>query len=166
MELLSVDRLRCYDVVVIAVVMLVVDVAMALWSRQGTQLSLEEVVLLKKYNEQVQIVNRLKSVETFVEQSKAIRKMNAIKKQMQELAVERMQKAAPSVLQKRIDQFRTPALMGFFMFYYWNEPLAVLPQGYMLPIERLVSFPGFPLGAISAVGWAAICRRVGTKLLA
>jgi hypothetical protein len=55
--------------------------------------------------------------------------------------------------------------MGFLALYYWNEPLAVLPQGYMLPIERLLSFPGFPLGAISAVGWAAICRRVGTKLL-
>lgn len=41
----------------------------------------------------------------------------------------------------------------------------VFPQGFMLPMERLMAFPGFPLGAISAVGWAGICRRVSSKLL-
>jgi hypothetical protein len=83
---LGLDRLRCYDVLLIAFVMLAIDIAVALWNRRGTQLSPEEVVLLKQYNDQVRVVNKLNSVETFVEQSKAIRKMNNIKKQMQELA--------------------------------------------------------------------------------
>lgn len=58
-----------------------------------------------------------------------------------------------------------PAVMALLTFLYWNEPLVVLPQGYMVPFERLMSFPGFPFGAISAVGWAGVCRRVGTKFL-
>jgi hypothetical protein len=55
--------------------------------------------------------------------------------------------------------------MGLAMLYYWNEPLVVLPQGYMLPVERLMAFPGFPLGAVSAMGWAGICRRVSVQFL-
>lgn len=58
-----------------------------------------------------------------------------------------------------------PVLMGLAMLYYWNEPLVELPQGYMLPVERLMAIPGFPLGAISAMGWAGICRRVSDKVL-
>lgn len=86
MPLLQIDSLRCYDLVAIALLLLALDVAMYLWNTRGTQLSHEETALLRQYNEQVAIVNRLNSVETFVEQSKAIRKMNTIKKQMQELA--------------------------------------------------------------------------------
>lgn len=83
---LQIESLRCYDLVVIALLLLALDAAMHLWNTRGTQLSQEETALLKQYNEQVAIVNRLNSVETFVEQSKAIRKMNTVKKQMQELA--------------------------------------------------------------------------------
>lgn len=86
MSLLQIESLRCYDLVAIALLLLVLDVAMHLWNTRGTQLSQEETALLRQYNEQVAIVNRLNSVETFVEQSKAIRKMNTVKKQMQELA--------------------------------------------------------------------------------
>lgn len=84
--LLPIESLRCYDLVLIAFVMLALDAAVYVWSQRGTQLSPQEAALLKQYNEQVVIVNRLNSVETFVEQSKAIRKMNTVKKQMQELA--------------------------------------------------------------------------------
>ncbi|KAG6614025.1 protein GET1 [Phytophthora cinnamomi] len=80
--------------------------------------------------------------------------------------MERLAASAPSELQKQFDRIRTPVLMGLAMLYYWNEPLVVLPQGYMLPVERLMAFPGFPLGAISAVGWAGICRRVSSNLSA
>ncbi|GLE03271.1 hypothetical protein PINS_up012161 [Pythium insidiosum] len=162
----AIEQLKCYDVLVIAVIVLAIDFFMSLWNGRGEKLSSEELALMKQYNEQVRVVNRLNSVETFVEQSKAIRKMNAIKKSMQELAVERMQRHAPSVLQKRINQVRTPLLMAGLALYYWNEPLAVVQQGTMLPMERLFSFPGFPLGSISAVGWAGICRRVGAKMFA
>lgn len=57
-----------------------------------------------------------------------------------------------------------PVAMVVLSVLYWSEPLVVLPQGLMVPFERLLSFPGFPFGAISAVGWAGVCRRVGTKL--
>ncbi|TYZ63124.1 hypothetical protein PybrP1_008207 [[Pythium] brassicae (nom. inval.)] len=149
--MLPIDALRCYDLVLIAVLMLALDAAMLAWNGRGQQLSPTELALLRQYNEHVAVVNRLNSVETFVEQSKAIRRMNAVKKQMQELAVERLQKAAPSNLQKRINQVRTP--------------LVALPQGYLVPLERLLALPGFPFGSVSAVGWAVVCRRVGTKLL-
>lgn len=157
MAFLPIETLRCYDVVAIAVLMFTLDIAMHLWNQRGTQLSPQETALLKQYNDQVAIVNRLNSVETFVEQSKAIRKMNTVKKQMQELAgvllllthplhgtmravlcilllgvgsndaddagccfcvVERMQKAAPSNLQKRINQVRTVSLQrGVGVFF-------------------------------------------------
>lgn len=55
--------------------------------------------------------------------------------------------------------------MGALLFFYWKQPLVELPQGYMLPLERLLSFPGFPFGSISAVGWAGVCRRVNAKLI-
>jgi hypothetical protein len=96
-----------------------------------------------------------------------------------------MQKAAPSALQKKIEQFRLvsivsdrfidykliklyhqPLIMAFLTFYYWNEPLLLFPPGYFLPFERFLSFPGFPLGAVSAVGWAGLCRRVSARVLA
>ncbi len=86
MELFRVEQIKVYDVLYIAFVMLVVDAFMYFWNNRGTKLSSEELELLQQYNEQVHIVNRLNSVDTFVEQSKAIRKMNNIKKQMQELA--------------------------------------------------------------------------------
>lgn len=123
---MEIESLKCFDVLAIALLMLAVDVIMKLWNTRGTRMTPQELELLKQYNAQVVIVNRLNSVETFVAQSKAIRQMNSIKKQMQELAskrplpctccrdtdtcvvtVERMQKAAPSVFQKRIDQIRT-----------------------------------------------------------
>lgn len=166
MALLAVDQVLCYDVLAIAVVVLVVEVIMALWSRRGNKLSPEEAALLKQYNEQVRVVNRLNSVETFVEQSKAIRKMNSIKKQMQERAVERMQRTAPSVLEKRFNQLRTPLVMLFLGVYYWNEPLVVMPQGAMMPLERFLAMPAFPLGSVSAVSWASVCKRVASKLVA
>ncbi|ETI42434.1 hypothetical protein F441_12419 [Phytophthora nicotianae CJ01A1] len=165
MELPTITALKVYDVLLIALVMFAMDLAMKLWNGRGTQLSPAEQKLMGEYNAQVRLVNRLNSVETFVEQAKATRKMNALKKEMQELAVERLATSAPSELQKQFDRIRTPALMGLLMLYYWNEPLVVLPQGYMLPVERLMSFPGFPLGAISAMGWAGICRRVSAKIL-
>ncbi|RLN98938.1 hypothetical protein BBJ28_00016549 [Nothophytophthora sp. Chile5] len=160
-ELLSISALKCYDVLLVAAVMLAADLAMKLWSGRGAQLSPAEQTLLVEYNAQVRLVNRLNSVETFVEQAKATRQMNALKKQLQELAgvsfsggkcCERSQSGAPF-------------LMGLLMVYYWSEPLVLLPQGYMLPVERFLSLPGFPLGAISAVGWAGVCRRVSSKLL-
>lgn len=60
---------------------------------------------------------------------------------------------------------RQPVVMGLLVVLYWHQPLAKLPQGYMVPFERVLSFPGFPYGSISAVGWAGVCRRVGGKLL-
>ncbi|KAE9214662.1 hypothetical protein PF005_g9736 [Phytophthora fragariae] len=164
-ELPTISALKVYDVLLIAVLVFAVDLAMKLWSDRGAQLSPAEQKLLGEYNAQVRLVNRLNSVETFVEQAKATRKMNALKKEMQELAVERLAASAPSELQKQFDRVRTPVLIGLAMLYYWNEPLVVLPKGYMLPVERLMAFPGFPLGAISAMGWAGICRRVSAKLL-
>ncbi|RLN51734.1 hypothetical protein BBJ29_006885 [Phytophthora kernoviae] len=164
-ELPTITALKVYDVLLVAVVVFVMDLAMKLWNGRGSQLSLAEQKLLNEYNAQVRLVNRLNSVETFVEQAKATRKMNVLKKEMQELAVGRMAASAPSELQKQFDRIRTPVLMGLATIYYWNEPLVVLPQGYMLPVERLMSFPGFPLGTISAMGWAGICRRVSAKLL-
>ncbi|KAH7491606.1 hypothetical protein PRIC1_002986 [Phytophthora ramorum] len=164
-ELPSITALKVYDVLLIAVVVLAVDLAMKLWNGRGAQLSPAEQKLLVEYNEQVRLVNRLNSVETFVEQAKATRQMNSLKKEMQELAVERLAASAPSELQKQFDRIRTPVIMGLAMLYYWDEPLVVLPQGYMMPVERLMSFPGFPLGAVSAMGWVGICRRVSAKLL-
>lgn len=83
---LPIDALRCYDLVLIAVLMLALDAVMLFWNTRGQQLSPTELTLLRQYNEHVVVVNRLNSVETFVEQSKAIRRMNTVKKQMQELA--------------------------------------------------------------------------------
>ncbi|DBA02026.1 TPA: hypothetical protein N0F65_000273 [Lagenidium giganteum] len=165
MSLTQIELVRCGDVVIIAVIVLLVDICMNLWNKRGTHLTAEEIAVLKQYNEQVRIVNKLNSVETFVEQSKAIRRMNALKKEMQELAVQRMQNTAPTAFQKRFDQMRTPVLMAFMMFYYWNDPLVVISQGTMMPFERFLAFPGFPLGAISAVGWASVCRRAASKML-
>ncbi|CAH0473193.1 unnamed protein product [Peronospora belbahrii] len=161
----TIITLKVYDVLLIAGVMLAIDLAVYLWNRNGTQPTLAEQKLMGEYNAQVRLVNRLNSVETFVEQAKATRKMNAIKKKIQELAVERLAACAPSELQKQLGRIRTPLLMGLIMLYYWNEPLVVLPQGYMLPVERLMSFPGFPLGTVSAMGWVGICRRVSRKIL-
>lgn len=86
MALLELERLRCADVLLIAGVVLLLDLLMRLWSRRGSQLSPEEQTLLRAYNEQVRVVAKLRSVDMFVEQAKATRKMNTIKKQMQELA--------------------------------------------------------------------------------
>ncbi|KAL3663132.1 hypothetical protein V7S43_011544 [Phytophthora oleae] len=164
-ELPTITSLKVYDVLLIAAIMFAVDLTVKLWNGRGVQLSPAEQKLLGEYNAQVRLVNRLNSVETFVEQAKATRKMNALKKEMQELAVGRLATSAPSELQKQFDRIRTPVLMGLVMLYYWNEPLVVLPQDYMLPVERLMAFPGFPLGAVSALGWAGICRRVSAKIL-
>lgn len=83
---MEIESLKCVDVLAIALLMLAVDVVMKLWNTRGTRMTAQELELLKQYNAQVVIVNRLNSVETFVAQSKAIRQMNTIKKQMQELA--------------------------------------------------------------------------------
>lgn len=83
---LELERLQCADVLLIAGVVFLMDMLMRLWSRRGAQLSPEEQALLMEYNEQVRVVNRLSSVEMFVEQAKATRRMNTLKKQMQELA--------------------------------------------------------------------------------
>lgn len=83
---LPIDALRCYDLVFIAALMLTLDAVFLAWNGRGQQLSPPELALLRQYNEHVAVVNRLNSVETFVEQSKAIRRMNTTKKQMQELA--------------------------------------------------------------------------------
>jgi len=85
-ELPTVTALKVYDVLLIALVVFAVDLAVKLWSGRGAQLSPAEQKLLSEYNAQVRLVNRLNSVETFVEQAKATRKMNALKKEMQELA--------------------------------------------------------------------------------
>ncbi|KAG1683962.1 hypothetical protein DVH05_012274 [Phytophthora capsici] len=164
-ELPTITSLKVYDVLLVAALMFTVDLAVKLRNGRGAQLSPAEQKLLGEYNAQVRLVNRLNSVETFVEQAKATRKMNALKKEMQELAVERLAASAPSELQKQFDRIRTPAIMALVLFYYWNEPLVVLPQGYMLPVERFLAFPGFPLGAVSAMGWAGVCRRVSAKIL-
>lgn len=82
----EVERLQCYDVLAIALVVFSLELVMRLWGRRGEQLTPEEQALMGEYNEQVRLVNRLNSVDTFVEQSKATRKMNSLKKQMQELA--------------------------------------------------------------------------------
>lgn len=161
----TITALKVYDVSLIAVLIFALNLIMKMWNNRGSQLSPVEQEMLGEYNAQVRLVNRLNSVETFVEQAKATRKMNSLKKKLQELAVERQAASAPSSLHKQIDRIWTPAVMGLVLMYYWNEPLIVLPQGYMIPVERLMSFPGFPLGAISAVGWAGICRRVSAKIL-
>lgn len=83
---MEIESLKCVDVLAIALLMLAVDVVMKLWNTRGTRMTAQELELLTQYNAQVVIVNRLNSVETFVAQSKAIRQMNTIKKQMQELA--------------------------------------------------------------------------------
>ncbi|RLN86782.1 hypothetical protein BBJ28_00013900 [Nothophytophthora sp. Chile5] len=85
-ELPSISALKCYDVLLVAAVMFAADLAMKLWSGRGAQLSPAEQTLLVEYNAQVRLVNRLNSVETFVEQAKATRQMNALKKRLQELA--------------------------------------------------------------------------------
>ncbi|CEG45678.1 uncharacterized protein PHALS_01961 [Plasmopara halstedii] len=165
-ELPTATVLRAHDVVLIAVIMFAIDLTMKIWNSRRLQLSPVEQKLLNEYNTQVRLVNRLNSVETFVEQAKATRKLNSLKKEMQELAgEERLAASAPSNFRKQFDRIRTPALMGLVMLYYWNEPLVVLPQGCMIPVERFMSFPGFPLGAISAIGWVGICRRVSAKIL-
>ncbi|CAI5724411.1 unnamed protein product [Hyaloperonospora brassicae] len=161
----TISALEVVDVLLIAVVIASMDVAVGVWKARRLQLSSSETKLLAEYNAQVRLVNRLNSVETFVAQAKATRRMNALKKELQALADKRLAEHAPSDLQKLFDRVRTPVLLGLMMVYYWNEPLVVLPQGYMLPIERLVSFPGFQLGAVSAVGWAGICRRISAKIL-
>ncbi|CAI5730701.1 unnamed protein product [Peronospora destructor] len=161
----TITALKVYDVLYLAVIMFAIDLVMKLWNDRGTQLSLAEQELMSEYNAQVRLVKRLNAVETFVEQAKATRKMNALQKEMQELAVKRMAANAPSEFQKQFSRIRTPVMMGLTMLYYWNEPLVVLPQGYMLPVERLLSVPAFPLGTVSAMGWAGICRRVNGKIL-
>ncbi|GMF32884.1 unnamed protein product [Phytophthora fragariaefolia] len=85
-ELPTIAALKALDVLLIALLVLAVDLAVKLWNDRGAQLSPAEQKLLREYNAQVRLVNRLNSVETFVEQAKATRKMNAIKKQLQELA--------------------------------------------------------------------------------
>lgn len=83
---LAVERLQCADVLLIAALVLLADALMRLWARRGAALSPEEQALLRQYNEQVRVVNRLNSVDMFVEQAKATRRMNTLKKEMQELA--------------------------------------------------------------------------------
>ncbi|CAI5730670.1 unnamed protein product [Peronospora destructor] len=161
----TITALKVYDVLYLAVIMFAIDLVMKLWNDRGTQLSLNEQELMSEYNAQGRLVKRLNAVETFVEQAKATRKMNALQKEMQELAVKRMAANAPSEFQKQFSRIRTPVMMGLTMLYYWNEPLVVLPQGYMLPVEGLLSIPAFPLGTVSAMGWAGICRRVNGKIL-
>ncbi|KAI9917383.1 hypothetical protein PsorP6_012948 [Peronosclerospora sorghi] len=165
MEQPMIKALKILDVLWIAFVMFAMDLFMKLWNGRGSQLSPAEKTLLREYNEQVRLVNRLNSVETFVEQAKATRKMNALKKEIEELKMKRLAANAPSELQKQFDRVRTPVVIGVATLCYWNEPLVVLPQGYMFPVERVMAFPGFPLGAISAVGWVGICRRVNAKIL-
>ncbi|TDH71492.1 hypothetical protein CCR75_006496 [Bremia lactucae] len=164
-ELPTITALEVYDVLIIAVVIFALDLAMKILSERGAHLSPAERKLLGDYNAQLRLVNRLNSVEMFVEQAKATRKMNALKKEMQQLAEERVAESVSSEFYKRFDRIRTPVLMGIILLYYWNEPLTVLAQGFMLPLERLMAFPGFPLGSISAMGWAGICRRVSARIL-
>lgn len=80
MELPTISALKVYDVLLIALVVFAVDLAMKLWNGRGAQLSPAEQKLLGEYNAQVRLVNRLNSVETFVEQAKATRKMNALRR--------------------------------------------------------------------------------------
>uniref|UniRef100_M4B8F6 Guided entry of tail-anchored proteins 1 n=1 Tax=Hyaloperonospora arabidopsidis (strain Emoy2) TaxID=559515 RepID=M4B8F6_HYAAE len=160
-----ITTLKVVDVLLIAVVIGSIDVAVKVWKGRRLEMSSTETKRLAEYNAQVRLVKCLNSVETFVEQAKATRRMNALKKELLALAEKRLAEHAPSELQKLFDRVRTPVLLGLIMVYYWNEPLVVLPQGFMLPVERLMSFPGFPLGAVSAVGWAGICRRVSAKIL-
>jgi hypothetical protein len=87
-EKFSIDKIKCYDLLGITLVMFILDFMMYVWNNRGNKLTLQELELSQVYNQQVQLVDRLNSVDTFVEQSKAIRKMNSIKKQMQELAGE------------------------------------------------------------------------------
>ncbi|CAH0491911.1 unnamed protein product [Peronospora farinosa] len=161
----TIIALKVYDVLFIAIIMFIIDLVIKLWNERGTQLSPIEQELMNEYNTQVRLVKRLNAVETFVEQAKATRKMNALQREIQELKVKRMAANAPSAFQKQFNRIRTPVMMGLTMLYYWNEPLVVLPQGYMLPVERLLSIPAFPLGSVSAMGWAGICRRVNGKIL-
>ena len=84
----TISTLEVVDVLLIAVVIASTDVAVRVWKARRLQLSSSETKLLDEYNAQVRLVNRLNSVETFVAQAKATRRMNALKKELQALAGE------------------------------------------------------------------------------
>lgn len=65
-----------------------------------------------------------------------------------------------------IDNFYSvqPLMSVICLGLYWDIPLVCLSPGFLIPFERFLAIPGFSVGAISAVGWLSVCRRVSMKL--
>lgn len=78
-------EIRYYDVLLLACIVFMMDLLLFCYRKSSTRLSGEEKKLFDLYNRQICVVNRLNSVETFVEQSKAMRHMNAIKVELDKL---------------------------------------------------------------------------------
>ena len=81
-----ITTLKVVDVLLIAVVIGSIDVAVKVWKVRRLEMSSTETKRLAEYNAQVRLVKCLNSVETFVEQAKATRRMNALKKELLALA--------------------------------------------------------------------------------
>ena len=75
-------EIRYYDVLMVACIVFMMDLLLFCYKKSSRMVSVEEKDLLEQYNRQVYVVKRLNSVETFVEQSKATRRMNAIKAEL------------------------------------------------------------------------------------
>nr|CCA25436.1 conserved hypothetical protein [Albugo laibachii Nc14] len=148
----------------VACIVFMMDLLLFCYKKSSRMVSVEEKDLLEQYNRQVYVVKRLNSVETFVEQSKATRRMNAIKAELDKFDERRQQTASGNVYVRKLQQFQMPIMSCVCLGVYWDVPLVRLEPGFLIPFERFLAIPGFSVGTISAIGWLSVCRRVSTKV--
>ena len=63
-------------------------------------------------------------------------------------------------------KYFSPAAVVLATIYWWSAPLVWFPPSWFWPWGYLLSKPGFPIGAISAASWAALCLRATKRLAA
>ncbi|KAF0699470.1 Aste57867_9940 [Aphanomyces stellatus] len=156
-----IQELDAQSLLVLTILCAAVEIILHVITTRGSRPSEGELALQREHAVLAAKAKKLNSVDMFVEHSKFLRQMNTIKKKEQTLAIERMKNATvPGFL-----GYVQPVLLVIIVLLFWSSPLVVFPPGRLMPVERLVAMPSFPVGVVSAGGWWLVCRRVMGKLL-
>ncbi|KAG9412118.1 hypothetical protein AC1031_017747 [Aphanomyces cochlioides] len=156
-----IQEIDASGVLILTLLCVLVELALHFLQLRGSRPSAQEIALQKEHATLAAKAKKLNSVDMFVEHSKVLRQMNTVKKQEQTLAVERIAKSSvPGFV-----GYVQPLLLIAVVVYFWSSPLVVFPPGHLMPVERLVAMPLFPIGSVSAGGWWILCRRVTSRLL-
>lgn len=151
--------------VLIALYVSILEIGLYLWKRKGTIFTPKEKELRVQMAELIKKERKLNSIDTFVQHSKVQREINRLKKEQDQLAIDRMKNAQSSEFMKRLQMMIRPVSILFLTNFYWGRSVMTFHSSQLVPFTRMMALPGGSYGSVTVVAWYFICGRVIQRLL-